>query len=195
LKDVLELAKEKNVGVYIETKHPTYFRNLGFRMEEMILDLLKTSGFLNFPDRVFIQSFEVANLKRIRSVSNIPLIQLFDSFEESPFDSLQPGAEKITYLQMASVEGLREVTKYAAGIGPWKQLLIDSNGKSTGFSERAQALGLLVHPYTFRSDQENLLPRYKGDHLNEYREYINLKVNGFFTDFPDHAARALKEAN
>src|SRR3954468_3898478 len=88
--EVIDLAKQHGVGIYPETKHPTFFQSLGFSFDAPLLDTLRRNG-LDHPDaKVFIQSFEVSNLQRLRGQTTLPLIQLIDS-SGAPADFVAAG--------------------------------------------------------------------------------------------------------
>lgn len=57
----IEARTGLKVGIYPETKHPTYFDDRGLSLEEKLVDTLIKQGFTD-PNRIFIQSFEVENL-------------------------------------------------------------------------------------------------------------------------------------
>jgi glycerophosphoryl diester phosphodiesterase len=63
-----QLAEElrRTLGLYPETKHPTYFQKAVLPLEPRLLEILQRNR-LNRPDApVFVQSFEVTNLKQLR---------------------------------------------------------------------------------------------------------------------------------
>ena len=164
------------IGVYPETKHPTYFRGIDLPLEEKILASLDNAGWNRRDAPVFIQSFEQGNLRDLRKKTTVRLIQLAST--------------------AAVVEGdrLKEIAGYADGIGPEKRLVIPvradgSVGAPTDLVARAHALGLLVHAYTLRSDRQFLPAAYQGRAEEEYRQFRAAGVDGLFTDFPDVAAR------
>lgn len=164
------------IGVYPETKHPTYFRGIDLPLEEKILASLDNAGWNRRDAPVFIQSFEQGNLRDLRKKTTVRLIQLAST--------------------AAVVEGdrLKEIAGYADGIGPEKRLIIPvradgSVGAPTDLVARAHALGLLVHAYTLRSDRQFLPAAYQGRAEEEYRQFRAAGVDGLFTDFPDVAAR------
>jgi glycerophosphoryl diester phosphodiesterase len=192
LDQVLDLAKSKGRGVYIETKHPTYFQKLGLALEPKLISSLKKIGWDKADSPVFIQSFEINNLKEIHAQIPTPLVQLLSDPEEIPFDQSLAG-KKLTYAEMISNEGLKEISRYAKGIGPHKSYIVNQVGKTSDLVNRAHSNGLIVHPYTFRSDKENLYPRYLGKPQKEYEEFFQLGIDGLFTDFPDHAVEARKK--
>lgn len=92
LQEVIQLVQETEaetgvqVGIYPETKHPTYFDDLGLSLEEPLVQTLQDKGFTD-PERIFIQSFEVENLIELdatleaEGLGDIPLVQLFGDTE------------------------------------------------------------------------------------------------------------------
>jgi glycerophosphoryl diester phosphodiesterase len=69
LDEVIELVQRKSreegrrIGIYPETKHPTYHQRLGLPLEDRLLAVLQRHGLNHRGAPVFIQSFETANLK------------------------------------------------------------------------------------------------------------------------------------
>lgn len=185
LAEIIALAKRHHVGIYPETKHPTYFASIGHPTDELLVRQLQAAGW-NTPDApVFIQSFEVNNLKRIHKLTGIRLIQLVDK-EGGPAD----GATS-SYAEMLTPDGMREIATYAFGIGPNKAMLWD--GKvPTGLIRAAHAAGLRVHPWTYRAEnyflpsgyRDGLNPRGHGDLDGEISDALYRGLDGFFTDFP-----------
>ncbi len=192
--EVLDLARRKSaetgrtIGVYPETKHPTYFRSIGLPLEEPLLATLEGES-----AAVYIQSFETGNLKELRKRIELPLIQLLD-VEGQPWDLAVTGDHR-TYRDLTTPEGLAEIASYANGIGPNKRLVVpvDEEGRlqpPTSLIEDAHRAGLLVHPWTFRSDDRFLAPEYDGDPEREYAQFFEVGVDGVFSDFPETAVRA-----
>jgi len=140
--EVIDLAKAEStrtgrtIGIYPETKHPTYHAALGLAFEDKLLDMLKAAGWTEKTSPVFIQSFETANLKYLRRKTQLRLVQLVDGDGvdkdgkvtlEAPFDRPYDFAvlgDKRTFQDMLSAEGLKEIATYADGVGPWKPYLI-----------------------------------------------------------------------
>lgn len=183
LDEVIELAQRlgrergRAVGIYPETKHPTYFRAIGLPIEERLLASLKKYGLDHRDSPVFIQSFEVENLRKLHPQTSVRLIQL------------------VSDPTMLDDAGLAAIAKYADGIGPEKRLVIPvasdgTVGPPSDLVARAHAAGLLVHIWTIRIDKEYLPAGYHGDPLAEYRQFRQLGVDGVFTDFPDVAVKA-----
>ncbi len=189
------------VGIYVETKHPTYFAGIGLDLNDLLLDALERLG-LNHEDApVIIQSFESGNLQDFRRRSPLFLVQLM-SPKGAPADFLAAGDPR-TYADLTSEEGLAFVAGYADAIGPFKNLVIglDDDGnleEPTGLVDRAHAAGLDVHIWTMR-DENAFLPvdlrigtekSAYGDMLPEYRAFLEAGIDGMFSDFTQTAVRA-----
>jgi glycerophosphoryl diester phosphodiesterase len=202
--EVIDLAKAKGVGIYPETKHPTFFQSRGFSFDAPLLGTLRRNG-LNRPGaKVFIQSFEVGNLQRLRRETRLPLIQLID-VSGAPADFVASGDPR-TYDDLVTPRGLREIATYADGIGPDKSRIVAGNtaghplGRPTGLVRNAHHVGLLLHPFTFRPENNFLAsnfrvgnpssPEYlraRGDQPAELALYYRLGVDGLFADNADTA--------
>jgi glycerophosphoryl diester phosphodiesterase len=185
--EALGLARRHGVGVYPETKHPTYFRQLGLPLEESMVEALHAAGFQGRDAPVFLQSFETGNLRHLRTLTDLPLVQLLD-VDGRPWDDAR------SYDDLATPAGLAEVSSYADGIGPNKRMIVPAGPdlrllSPTTLVENAHRAGLLVHPWTLRSDGPFLAPDYQGDPEREYEQLLGLGVDGLFSDFPDLARR------
>lgn len=142
--EILELAKTegakagRTVGVYTETKHPTYHVGLNLALEDRLLSILAKNGYTAKNSPVIIQSFEVSNLKYLRSKTQVRLVQLVDADDvkadgsmslvapyDKPYDFAVAGDAR-TFASLLTPAGLKEVKTYADGIGPWKPYLISS---------------------------------------------------------------------
>lgn len=200
--EVLDLARRKSaetgrtIGVYPETKRPTYFRSLGLPLEEPLLADLDAAGFRGRDAAVYIQSFETANLKALRGRTDLPLIQLLDDGGQ-PYDfeaDGDPRNDGVTYHDLATPAGLAGIARYADGIGPNKRLILPTGPDGhllapTSLVDDAHQAGLRVHPWTLRSEGPFLAPDYGGDPAREVEQFLELGVDGLFTDFPDLAVR------
>ncbi len=186
--EMIQLIQELNrltgrqVGIYPETKSPAYHQKLGLSMEEPLLAILDRYGYHGPQAKVFIQSFEPDNLKKMRFdlKTDLPLVQLISGGRE--------------YDAMVTSAGLAEVATYANGIGPTKRRIEDSHGNVINDNflvEEAHRLGLLVHPYTFRAEAM-FLPTCDTSMVQEVERFLyGYGVDGLFTDHTDLARQAL----
>jgi glycerophosphoryl diester phosphodiesterase len=189
------------IGVYPETKHPTYFRSVGLPLEAPLLSALRRHG-LDRPDApVYIQSFEVGNLRDLSCRTRVPLVQLIDS-AGAPYDFVAAGDPR-TYADLLTPRGLREVATYAEGIGPAKNRIVprDAAGRllaPTTVVADAHRVGLLVHPFTFRNENTFLPLDFRrgtdaaayGNAFAEYQLFFQQGVDGLFSDNADTALEA-----
>jgi glycerophosphoryl diester phosphodiesterase len=208
LQEVIDLVRrlsrelDRPIGIYPETKHPSYFRSIGLPLEPRLERVLERNHLDDRRDPVFVQSFEVANLKALDRELDVQLVQLFGARGARPFDFTVSGDPR-TYGDLATPAGLRQIARYADGVGPSKDYIVprDATGTSlapTTFVEDAHAAGLVVHPYTFRNENEFLPlelrssadPAAYGDALAEYEQFFELGVDGLFSDNPDTAIEA-----
>jgi glycerophosphoryl diester phosphodiesterase len=151
LQEVIDLAKAESartgrtIGIYPETKHPTLHAALGLPLEDRLLDVLKKAGWSEKTSPAIIQSFETANLKYLRTKTQLRLVQLVDADDvdkdgnislaapyDKPYDFVVVG-DKRTFKDLVSKEGLKEIKAYADGVGPWKPYImptkaVDQNG-------------------------------------------------------------------
>lgn len=198
--EILKLVRAKEaetgrrIGIYPETKHPGYFAGISLPHQTALLDLLTRYGYQTEADPVFIQSFEVGNLKAIRAVSRLRLIQLVDA-EGGPADL--PGT---TYADMLALRGLSDIADYADGIGPSVAQVLTIEGP-TALVGRAHDAGLQVHVWTLRMENSFLPDQYqrpgdvqgRGDFASYVRAVAATGVDGLFSDFPKQAKAALRD--
>ena len=183
----------RRIGIYPETKHPSYFRSIGLPLETPLVETLRDNNLDRKRARVFVQSFEQGNLRELDRVLRVPLVQLLPASGPQGASTQQPV--------------LGEIDDYADGVGPPKTFIVprDASGRSlapTTFVDDAHARGLLVHPYTFRNENVFLPlelrrpadamadPALYGDAFAEYAQFFALGVDGVFSDNPDTAVEA-----
>jgi glycerophosphoryl diester phosphodiesterase len=203
LDEVLELRERlsrelhRQIGVYIETKHPTYFDGIGHSLEEPLLQDLREARLDRSGSPVFLQSFETTNLRELHERGvKLPLVQLM-SASGAPYD-LQAKGDPRTYADLSTAAGLKSVAGYADGVGPDKNQIIPRTadnrlGTPTSYVDDAHAAGLLVHPYTFRNEntflplelREGAAPDDYGRAIEEQLTFWKTGIDGMFTDNTD----------
>jgi glycerophosphoryl diester phosphodiesterase len=211
LQELIDLVRaesrrlRRTIGIYPETKHPTYFDSIGLSLEEPLVRTLRRNGLARHNSPVIIQSFETSNLKELDTKINVPLVQLIDN-QGAPYDLVAKGDPR-TYDDLAKPKGLRAIAKYADGIGPGKDRIVPRNAvgqllKPTTLVDDAHKAGLKVHPWTFRNENSFLPadfrvgtnPAHYGNAFAEYELFFRLGVDGVFSDNPDTALEAREEA-
>lgn len=210
LEQIIELADAhykktgKIIGLYIETKHPTYFQKQNLAMEDTLLKTLAKYEYTRDIAPIYLQSFEVSNLKYLKdqltlhkSLKHAKIIQLYDAKDTQPADFVEQ-KNTIKYADMATAQGLKTVAEYADGVGPWKPYIFNETFTApSDFVKNAHAVGLKVHPYTFRPENSFLAKNLKCSEKEtdaaqrcetgakkEFEMYFNAGVDGVFTDDP-----------
>jgi glycerophosphoryl diester phosphodiesterase len=202
--EVIDLVKRlsrelhREIGIYPETKHPTYFRKQGLPLEPRLVDTLNRNGLNRSNAKVFVQSFEVGNLIQLHKVLRVPLVQLTGA-TGAPFDFVDSGDPR-TYADITSAKGLKDVAKYAKGLGPDKGQIIPRDAAGfllapTTLVRDAHRVGLKVHPYTFRAEntflpadfRSSAVPAAYGDLFSEIAVFKATGIDGLFTDNTDIA--------
>jgi glycerophosphoryl diester phosphodiesterase len=208
LQEVIDLVRRsrtcdgRRVGVYPETKHPSYFDSIGLSMEEELVRLLHAEGYRSHRSPVFIQSFEVANLRELDEMTHLPLVQLINC-SGRPWDFTVSGDPR-TYADLVTPAGLRFLAGYADGMGVCKDVLIprDAQGNLLAPSPviaDAHREDLLVHGWTFRRENRFLPTQFRssadlnapGDMAGEVQAFVAAGMDGFFTDNPDIGVAAV----
>ncbi|XP_063394471.1 uncharacterized protein LOC134679475 [Cydia fagiglandana] len=199
----LEISQRRTIGIYPEIKHSTHFQRLGLAMEAPLVQLLHNNGYEGRDAPIYIQSFEVSNLKELKKITDLRLLQLYSSDQSSqPFDHAVLGTN-LTYGAMATAEGLIDIASYAYAVGPDKSYIIprdenDNLGTPTTFVADAHAAGLKVHPYTFRAENPFLPAEFRsseqsdaaiGNFKGEISAFLAAGIDGLFADQPDIPVR------
>ena len=169
--EIMQLATDANrqgrapkIGVYPETKHPAHFAAIGLPQELAVLDTLRRYDYAADGSPVFIQSFDPRNLRQLRGMTRLPLVQLLEH----------------------TLGDLAEIAKYADAIGIAKSLATPEGVRA------AHAANLKVHVWTFRAENAFLpddlkvgdSPAAHGDLETEIRRFLDRGIDGFFVDFP-----------
>jgi glycerophosphoryl diester phosphodiesterase len=203
--EVLELARAKSaemgraIGVYPETKHPSYFAAIGLPHEEPLLKTLAQFGMNTIDSPIFIQSFEVGNLQALRQKTKVKLIQLMAK------DGGPPDKAAMSYAQMASADGLKAIAAYADGVGVEKAMVIPRTpvgnlDAPSSLVNDAHVVGLKVHVWTMRREnyflplsfKSGVNPAGQGDLVGEIRAFLAAGIDGFFSDNVTEAVTAVR---
>jgi glycerophosphoryl diester phosphodiesterase len=201
-------TRGRPIGIVPEIKHSTYFASVGLPMEDRFLKVLADHSYMKTAP-IEIQSFEIANLKYLRAKlgrpSNIRLMQLTERPEGKPADVVAAGGA-LTFGQMYTPAGLREIKTYADVVAPPTRVIIPLGpdgrlAQPTSLVADAHAAGLLVHIWTFRPEnvflaqdfQDGTGPagRNPAGSIAEMRRYIDQGIDGFFTDDPALGRQAI----
>jgi glycerophosphoryl diester phosphodiesterase len=188
------------IRLFIEIKHPSYFEGLGFSVPDLLLRTLSRRGATQRNSDIVLMSFETQVLRQLRAMTDLPLIQLLDAPATRPFD-WTAAQDPRTYAHLLMPDGLAHIATYADGIGPWKRLIVPAPGGEliqlaapTSLIRDAHAAGLFVCAWTFRDEPQFLATDYAGDPLLEYRQFIDLGLDGIITDFPASPLAALQRS-
>jgi glycerophosphoryl diester phosphodiesterase len=187
----LNLSTGREAGIYTEIKAPAWHRAEGQDISAIVLGVLADYGYADPDDAIFLQCFDWNETQRIRNELGWrgKLVQLLG---ENVWDEA-PGVD---YDALRSKDGLGAIARVAEGIGPFMRHVVtgvDADGRPviTDLVTNAHALGLAVHPYTFRADA---LPDYAKSLEELFRLFlIDAGVDGVFTDFPDRAVAFLRK--
>ncbi len=211
LTEVLQLVREesrrtgRSIGVYPETKHPTYFDSIGLSLEEPLVRTLDRFGLDRKRSKVIIQSFETANLRDLDRMTAVPLAQLVDA-AGAPYDLVAAGDPR-TYRDLVTPRGLDTIARYADGLGAHKDLVLPRDpatgaaGAPSAVVRDAHRRGLVVHVWTVRDENQFMAtnfrrgtdPNAKGDVRAEVHALLDAGVDGIFADHPDSVVDALEE--
>ncbi|MFZ4275286.1 glycerophosphodiester phosphodiesterase [Streptomyces arboris] len=194
--------RKKPVWLYVETKHPTYFRSLGLGLEEPLARLLRRYGRDRKNAPLILQSFEPSSVQRLARLVDTPRIVLLSGPTTRPWDFVESGDPR-TVADLVTPAGLKWIASYAQGIGPTLDLIIpkDAAGRlttPTTLVKDAHARGLLLHPYTLRNENSFLPadfrrgtdPNAYGDVFGAAAAYFATGIDGIFSDHPDTALLA-----
>ena len=188
LRERLSRQLQREIGVYPETKHPTYFQSIGLPLEPPLVAILRRHGLDRRNAPVFVQSFEDGNLRALHRDYRLRAPLVFLAGGPTP---------------LITPDGLRDLATFASGLGPTKDLIIPRNadgslGQPTTLVADAHAAGLKVHPWTFRAEN-NFLPANLrvgtdpaawGKLIDEVRIFLGTGIDGLFTDHTDVAVVA-----
>ncbi|MBA4109639.1 MAG: glycerophosphodiester phosphodiesterase [Leptothrix sp. (in: Bacteria)] len=219
LQEVVNLAKAQSVktgraiGIYPEIKHSAFHASLfGAKViEDKLVSTLHAAYGNSAKAPVFIQSFEVSNLKYLNGRTDIRLVQLVDADDvkadgsvslvppyAQPYDFVLDGDPR-SFADLLTKAGLAEIATYADGIGPWKPYLLktvddgvdrDGDGVITAGDRRVDgSTGVIEAAH----EAGLLVHAYTfrddagkygfTDPAKEIATYLKLGVDGVFTDY------------
>ena len=201
LEEVVELAEQmseatgREIGIAPETKHPTYFDEIGLSMEEPLAATLEKHDLDDADDAVVVQSFEISNLQDLDDMVDTHLVQLVD-WSGAPYDQVAADSST-TYADMVTRKGLKRIAKYADWVAPYKYYVIPRTatnrlGEPTGIVDTAHKVGLPVVIWTMRAENQFLPAQCQvgtdanaiGDLACEVAPYLDAGVDAIFTDHP-----------
>ncbi|TQJ51183.1 glycerophosphodiester phosphodiesterase [Phycicoccus sp. SLBN-51] len=206
LRDRLSHELHRTIGVYPETKHPTYFRSIGLDLETPMVAAVRRAHLDREQAPIFIQSFELTNLLELREKQHVraPLVFL-TSAKGQPYDLTAKGDPR-TYADLLTAGSLKDLSKVINGIGPDKNQVIPRQadgtlGTPTSLVADAHAVGLKVHPYTFRNENQFMPVEFRngtspndyGKAINEQVRFLRTGIDGLFTDNADTGVVARQE--
>jgi glycerophosphoryl diester phosphodiesterase len=204
---VLNKMFDKDIGIYPEIKSPFFHMQQGKDLSAAVLKELKNYGYDSKEDKVYLQSFDPNELKRIRTEllakykMDIPLIQLvaYTDWNEV-YESINGQVRPYSYDSMFTELGVKALSKYVDGVGVWYPMItqVEKNEnkpliKPSAWYDMLRRQSLPIHVYTFRADK-NKLPNY----VESYEQWVQLYqkdivIEGYFTDFPDKTIAVLKQ--
>ncbi len=176
-------------GIYPELKHPSYFADLGYKMDDMLLEKLSSAGYIIKGENtlnnmkqvvpVIIQCFDASTLMSLRQKTDLPLIYLID----------KPYANIKSYF---NPDSLKNVSTFADGLGPEKSFFeTDSLAEARANVQMAHDNNLMLHPFTFRADS-GIDPKFNGSfEAEEMYFYCCLGIDGVFSEFPDRTRETI----
>ena len=201
----LGLGAPARIGIYPETKHPSYFAARGLPLEAPLVATLARFGYEDAQAPVWLQSFEVGNLVALAGQTALRRVQLIEA-QGAPYDLALAGKPG-SYADMLTPTGLARIAQYAQAIGPAKELIIPRRADDTldapaALCRAAHAAGLEVHAWTFRAENQFLPREFRrgadpaalGDLEGEIGAYLAAGIDGFFTDQPDRGLAARRRA-
>lgn len=191
-----EAETGRRIGLYPELKHPHFLLQAeGIDTVDLLLRELDAAG-IAADDPIFIQSFEIAPLRRLGERSDYKLVQLVGA-EGGPVD--EPA---MRYRAMVTMDGMARIADYADAVGADIRLVLEADGTPSGLVSAAHAAGLKVHAWTLRKENAFLPPPLRRGESEAARGcpeklwtlLTRAGVDGVFTDDPAIAVAAREGA-
>ena len=202
LRERLSKKYRRTIGIIPEIKHSTYFHDKGLVPEPKVVALTEKYGLNKRNAPMWIQSFEITNLKDLRFRHGYKASSTFLAWTgtgplDGPYDLISKGDKRL-YQDWMTPKGLKEISRFANGVGPEKFFVIPKKadgtlGQPTSLVGDAHRLGLKVVPWTFRNEnqfmakdlQKGTNPADYGKAIEEQVAYLRTGLDGLFTDNPD----------
>ena len=178
LEEYIQVAKSagRPVGIYPEIKSPEWvnsldiIRNANTTFEDLLVEVLHKNGYRENNAPCFVQSYSEPSIRSLATKTKLPLIMLYETLDPIPETKL------------------RNLSSICYGIGVWKNMIIPIHNhylqSTTDLVSNAHKYNLKVHAYTFRNEDKYLAWNYTQDPYNEYETFLNIPIDGYFTDFP-----------
>jgi glycerophosphoryl diester phosphodiesterase len=191
----LNRSTGREVGIYPEIKAPAWHRRQGRDISAVVMEVLARYGYRTKADHFFLQCFDFAEVQRLRGELGFKgrIVQLIGRYGGG--ESNAPGAtDTQDNASLLAPENLAGLAKYADGVGPSLAYLVnmgnDSVATSNDVVRRAHEAGLVVHPYTFRTDA---LPKFAAT-APALLELLfgTIGVDGLFADQADVVVKFLQ---
>ncbi|WP_300392568.1 glycerophosphodiester phosphodiesterase [Fusobacterium sp.] len=193
----LEKSTGKKIGIYPEIKAPWFHHQNGKDIAKATLKVLKKYGYTTKDSPIYFQTFDYNELKRVKTEllpelgMDLKLVQLIAYTDWHETEEKDKDGKWINYSYdwMFKPGAMKEISKYADGVGPAWYMMLDENKSSKGniiMTEMVKDINdskMECHPYTIRKDA---LPKFV-DNVDELYDAVLYKANatGLFTDFPD----------
>jgi len=209
LRRTLEKKYRRPIGIIPEIKHSTYFHDQGLNPEKPFVELVRAHGLNRRSAPMWLQSFEITNLKQVRRLgykgNSTFLAWTGEGPLDGPYDLVSKGDPR-RYHDWMTPTGLKEISLFADGIGPEKFFVIPKKpdgtlGAPTSLVGDAHRVGLKVVPWTFRNENQFMAkdfwngtdPNAYGKAIDEQVAYLRTGIDGLFTDNPDTGVVARAE--
>lgn len=188
-----EAETGKRIGIYPELKHPNFLlQEAGIDVVDLLVTQLRNEGLDGEDAKIFLQCFEIGPLQRLNQLVDNPLVQLAGP-DGGPADE-----PDITYADMMTATGLKDVAEYADAIGVHTSMILNENGSPTPLVVNAKAAELDVHAWTLRPENAFLPEQLKGEGGDKGRGNMEALqamlatagVDGVFADDPASAVKA-----
>ncbi|MCC2954341.1 glycerophosphodiester phosphodiesterase [Massilia sp. IC2-477] len=206
-------ARGRVIGLIPELKHSSWSAGAGLALEDRLVATLNAHAYTRRAP-VTVQSFETANLKQLRKhlgrSTHVRLAQLVVAGGRA--DTMRPAdvalsGGTLTYGEMVSRRGLRDVAAYADIVAPIHRAVIplgqdERLGAPATLVRDAHDAGLQVVAWTFRPEnaflaadfrnQDGPNARNEAGSVAEIRRYLETGIDGLFSDDSAVALTAIR---